>query len=381
VNHERASQLLSVAALIAVPLAACAVGDPQVADRTSSVIYGADDRTEYFDVAAPEMQARMAQSMVALVVKSVIGSPAAGYPLSAPSWQDARMLCPGTRFADQPAAAFCTGVLVDWDLVLTAGHCMRAFARQDIAVMFGYYYAAPGVLAVDGVGEIGAIVAEALDPEGVEPRLDYAWLRLKQVARAPHKPAPIHVRLPQLTAADPLVSIGAGGGIPLKLDTGGHVQDPRVDIGDYFFADTDTFGGGSGGGAFDTGMALLGILARGGTDFVLTTDGCNQVVQQPDGAAADEQFTYASSAVEALCARGASASTICRTDCPSPCEALPPEASTGDGASGCAVAGTARGGLAGLSVVPAILLARGRRTRRRSCDRARQPGTPPRRLG
>src|SRR6266850_2085585 len=96
-----------------------------------------------------------------------------GALLIAPSWGDAKGLCPGERFSVQPAAAFCSGVLVDWDLVLTAGHCARVYALGDFVVAFDYFYQAPGELALVDLREPVELVAEALDPAGTEPRLDY----------------------------------------------------------------------------------------------------------------------------------------------------------------------------------------------------------------
>ena len=304
--------------------------------HSAALIYGNDDRVEYFEVSDTEQQARMAGAMVALVPKTFIGGMGSSISLSAaPTWGAVEGLCPGTRFADQPAAALCTGVLVDQDMVLTADHCVRVLPLTDLSVVFGYYYRDAGTLVVDDTVDIASIVTEELDSGGTTPRLDYAWLRLRKPAPASHLPAPIYTKDAPFDVGSPIISIGAGGGIPLKLDSGGRIRDARPDVGDYFIADTDTFGGGSGGGAFDAQMNLLGILARGGTDFVATSAGCNAVVQQPDGSTADEQFTYASRAVEGLCAKDPTASSLCRADCGSPCAATPAPASDG----GCSLAG------------------------------------------
>jgi trypsin-like peptidase len=310
-------------------------------NQSAALIYGNDDRVEYFEVSDTEPQARIASAMVALIPKMYLDGAGSKVSLSAaiPSWGAAEGLCPGTRFADQPAAALCTGILVDQDLVLTADHCVRVLPLADLTVVFGYYYRAAGVLTLDETVDIASIVTEELDSSGTTPRLDYAWLRLRGRAPASHLPAPINTQHAPFDVGSPIISIGAGGGIPLKLDSGGRIRDARSDVGDYFLADTDTFGGGSGGGAFDAQMNLLGILARGGTDFMVTDTGCYAVVQQPDGSAADEQFTYASRAVEGLCAKDPTASSLCRADCGNPCTATPPPASDG----GCSIAGPSTG--------------------------------------
>ena len=50
--------------------------------------------------------------------------------------------------------------------------------------------------------------------------------------------------------------------------------DPRSENADYFVASADISQGWSGAGAFDDGLALVGIVAHGGPDFFRTHDGC-----------------------------------------------------------------------------------------------------------
>lgn len=349
--------LITLVTLAAALPPACGGETPgRVGEHSASLVTGADDRVEYFDVADPTARGRISESMVALVPRAFLARMGAGYVLTAQSWGQAEGLCPGERFADQPAAAFCTGVLVDWDLVLTAGHCVRLFALEDFAIVFGFYYGSAGTLAFNDVREARevrdpiAIVSEALDPAGAEPRLDYAWLRLDRAVAPPRQPAPLYVRPHPLAAGDPIISIGCGGGVPLKLDAGGVVRDARAAVADYFLADTDTSHGSSGGGAFDQALSLVGVFARGGADTVITAEGCFETIVQPDGTATEEQFSYVHRAVEGLCRDAPLGSSLCRSDCGDPCAALPPPPA-GDG--GCAVAaGNDRASGPGLSIAP-----------------------------
>ena len=98
----------------------------------------------------------------------------------------------GEPFADEDAAAFCSGVLVDWDLVLTAGHCVHLLALQDFWVVFRLRLRFPGHIAASDTDLATpiAVVSEALDPEGVEPRLDYAWIGSPTRWRRPAVPHP-----------------------------------------------------------------------------------------------------------------------------------------------------------------------------------------------
>jgi hypothetical protein len=312
----------------ALCLAACAAGVGDGERRTRALVYGEDDRLEYYDVAAAESRERIAQSMVALIPRGAISVRGREVEISAASWGELGGLCPRQRFFDQPSAAFCSGVLVDWDLVLTAGHCTRVLATNDYVAVFGYYYAAAGRLAVaaDDVVGIAAIEAERLDPIGAEPRLDYAWLRLDRAAPESRRPTPVSGPASTLAKDTPIIAASAGNGVPIKLDAGGRVIDARETSLDYFVADTDTSHGSSGGGAFDARLSLVGVLARGGTDLELTEAGCWEEVRAVSGEGTEqyteEQYTYARRAVEDVCA-GSSADryAICRADCGDPCQA------------------------------------------------------------
>jgi hypothetical protein len=346
----------------AASVLACAPTGDQAS--VTALIYGADDRLEYYQ--APESAARtlMALSMAAFIPRKYLQVRGSTIEIAAPTWEEQSRLCPGERFAEQPAASFCTGVLVDQELVLTSGHCVRLFALEDFALVFGYYYSGPGKLAVDDVVAPRKILAEALDAEGTRPRLDYAWLRLERPPRPPHRPAELFVRPPPLAAGDRITFIGTGGGIPLKLDGGGEVRDPRRGEGDYFVADSDSIAGASGGGAFDGQATLLGVLSRGGTDYAATPAGCQALARRPSGERAEEELTHSYRAVEALCASASVTGSLCRPDCADRCQATSAEP-----AGGCALEGRpAPGGAVWL--LPLIWAARARRRTIRSIPQA-----------
>jgi hypothetical protein len=349
--------------------AGCSASSSRLSSASGEVVYGNDDRLDYFELTEDAARSTVAGSMVALVSNATIE--ATGGDLGkAPTWGQYDNLCSSEPFASQPAAAFCSGVLVDWDLVLTADHCTRIYPLDEFKIVFDYYYSRPGQLATgpDDFAEVAEIVNEELDPEGTTPLLDYAWLRLKRPAGPPHQPVAVTVAAPALELGSPVASVGTPGGIPTKWDSGGTVRNARMDTLDYFVADADNSAGSSGGGAFDSSGTLMGITARGGTDFVPTDAGCNTTVYQPDGSAADEQFTYAFRAVSQLCATGTSASSLCRPDCGNPCLALPPLPGS---SGGCSVtdAPLPAGPVSGLPLVSGVVVAVRRRSRRPTCQR------------
>jgi len=316
-----------LAALVApLIVLGCSASSESAAHLDNAIVYGSDDRKEYFEVTDPAARALMSESLVAIVPRAWITNTPAGPLLTAPSWGDAGGLCPDEPFADEPAAALCSGVLLDWDLVLTAGHCLRQLALDDLAVVFHYHYDSPGELAFSNadVVEPLEILSEKLDPAGNVPRLDYAWLRLKTPVSPRREPASVRVTARPMEVGAPIISVSTGGGTPMKLDSGGRVRDPRSASLDYFIADTDTVKGSSGGAAFDEELALAGILVRGAPDLVSTDEGCQVTRHEADGQLAAEQFTYAAAAVAELCSEDESASSLCRGDCGDPCTAMPP---------------------------------------------------------
>jgi hypothetical protein len=350
---------------VLLPLvAACASEPHDVAVRSTPVVYGTDDRREYFDVQSAETRALVERSLVALVPKRALARVDGRWEVRAPSLRQAAALCPDDPFAEEPAAAFCTGVLVDWDLVLTSGHCTRAYAVGDVAAVFGYYYLGPRQLAVArDVYDVAKIEAEALDGAGARPRLDYAWLRLATTVSPPLEPAPLRLDVSTLQVGQPLTFVGTSGGTPLKIDSGATLHDPGAPWFDYFRADTDSARGASGGGAFDGVRALLGVLARGGADYVTNAGGCKVTAVRPPGAAPEEELTYAARAREGLC-RSPHASSLCRPDCGERCRALPLDA------AGCAAAP----GTAARTSPLLFLLALAPRARRRGCGRSARSG-------
>jgi hypothetical protein len=300
-------------------------------------LYGADDRTQYFQASDVRARVLVAKSSVALIPDEYLdssGQLAAG----APTWGARDSICSGEAFANEPAVAFCSGVLVDWDLVLTAGHCLRLLDLSSFSLVFGYYYREPGKLALseDGTAHAVEILAEALDPEGSDPRLDFAWLRLAKPVNPRFEPAPIYTAAPELESADGVTTIGSPHGVPLKLDASGTVEDSRTQD-DFFVAGTDTSAGWSGGAAYDAGFTLVGILARGGDDLVETPFGCRAVVRREPSAPSEEQFTYAHRALASLCANDPNRS-ICRPGCGRICQAAARPRSRLEPAGGCGMA-------------------------------------------
>jgi hypothetical protein len=367
-NALAAAGLACRCGLVSTLLFASGCGAPAESEPTNAaaaeIVYANDDRIEVFE--APDaIRARASASVVVLVPRSLLED-TGGKLSAAATFADSHGMCERERFSRQPSAAFCTGVLVDWDLVLTAGHCAGLLSLDEFAVVPGYYYADDQRLSSDTVAPFSVVevVAKRNDPPTSAVRLDYAWLRLDRPVAPPLAPAPIRRSATPLDALSPLAAVNAGGGLPLKIDLGGSVRDPRPEALDCFLADTDTLHGASGGAAFDGDSSLVGVMVRGAEDVVWDADeGCWYSFEHLDGSEASEQYTYTHRAIEDLCSRGEGVSSLCRSTCEEPCEALArvghAEASgdiaTRPGAAGCSLARHRSGSVA--AFLPLAMLA------------------------
>jgi len=283
---------------------ACASPEIEVGARVDSVVYGDDDRTDWYAHPSADWRLRARESIVALVPSGNLDtSDPDDVRVTGETLGERRDLCEGERFRDHPTGANCSGTLIDRDLVLTAGHCVESLGEcTGTRFVFDYRYEADGVLANISMDE-DVYECRQLVAQQNGGGLDYAVVQLDRPVVAPHAPAPTRTMLGALPTDTPLVVIGFGSGIPMKIDDGGEVLSPRAGSLDWFGANLDTFGGNSGSGVFDaTTGEVVGILVRGERDYRSEGD-CNVVNTLPErpGDGSEEECTYAARAVEALC--------------------------------------------------------------------------------
>jgi hypothetical protein len=175
------------------------LGQPaELGQSSRAFVNGVDDRREYFELAEPSQRAALEQFTVALMSDSSAAALTSGHVGALPTWSEINGLCDGEPFGDQPAAAFCSGVLVDWNLVLTSGHCVSALPQANLRVAFDYFYRNEGELAMseDDVYTVERLLIARRDdptPDDEGERLDFAWLELTSPAQPPHRPcADVH---------------------------------------------------------------------------------------------------------------------------------------------------------------------------------------------
>lgn len=307
---------------------ACAQGAPGRPQDRPSVqrrIYGSDDRLEVYEHPDTQLQALARRSVLALIKGEHLERDRSGaYHLVGPTLETAFNVCDDQRFTAQLAIADCSAVLVDADLILTAGHCVTTESDcTDYAFVFDYYYR-------DRSRQRGA--HETLEPEPIQAsdvygcrrivarrhannettRVDFAFVQLDRAVV--HRTAAT-IRATPLRMGEPLATIGCTSGLPFKIDAGAQVlQTAGPELG-FFVLDSDTFFGSSGSGVFDEHHQLVGIIARGGLDYVQRGE-CMVPLSvspetSPDGGVSAEEATYAGRAVDELCAAGWPSPRLC----------------------------------------------------------------------
>jgi trypsin len=198
-------------------------------------------------------------------------------------------LCPGQKFPDQKRNAFCSATLIDDQLLLTAGHCLRNALQvppdidpalgniQNIRAVFNYFNPGPGqgprVHRQEHVFHVREVAWTAFRAG------DISVLRLVDAAgnerSAPPGFAPpplrrIPTRIPSNSNAG---VIGSPLGIPTKLAATKHVDNPPAGTsaigiigGDRLALQVrlDSSSGNSGGGIYDLDdFSLMSFIHTG----------------------------------------------------------------------------------------------------------------------
>ena len=284
------------------------------------VVYGNDDRRDVYDHPDATLRARASESTCSMMwnVDFDASDPNNVRFLRAPLGERYN-LCSTERFLDDPTSGWCSVTLIDDDLVLTAGHCIDAATCPDKSFVFRYYRDGPGSLrqvTAEDVFACAEVVVRKYETVGNQT-LDYAIVRLDRSATPRFTPAPVRAGDQALAQGANVAVIGNGSGIPFKIDSGGSVRDGRSGVRDYFVASTDTFGGNSGSGVYETDQyTVAGILVRGATDYV-SNGSCNVVNTCSETGCAGESITYVARAIEDLCSVAPSA-RLCDSTPPPP---------------------------------------------------------------
>ncbi|SEM74274.1 Trypsin-like peptidase domain-containing protein [Stigmatella aurantiaca] len=300
------------------PTAEPAAEPAALGEQKSEAVYGSDGRTDVYAHPDATLRARAQQSTVALMHPNLFDmTNPNNVVFTGQTLGEGRNLCTSERFREDPRAAFCSGTLIDDDLVLTAGHCVvNAAECANTYFVFNFYRTADGVMqqvTSQDIFHCSSIVAHQLDWS-----LDYSILRLDRPATPRFTPAPVRQGNTALSEGQNVAVIGSASGIPFKIDSGGTVRDGNAERLDYLVSTTDTFAGNSGSAVYETDTyTVASIAVRGDADYVANGT-CNIVNRCPETGCTGEHSTYVYPAIREMCAATDNASARLCTGMPPP---------------------------------------------------------------
>lgn len=238
---------------------------PSVRTNKGDVIYGEDDRRDLFQVKNQKVR-HLAASTVALVegVSLQKSQKPGHFDVHGKLFGKSMSLCKDEPFYAQESGAFCSGFLVQPDVIVTAGHCVEK--EEDcsgIKFIFDYALFEEGVLPKELPDNDIYGCKKLIHSEITDDGADFAVVQLDR---------PVKDRLPlvlrqegDISLQTPLFVIGHPAGLPTKVAGGANVREVKDS---FFVANLDTYGGNSGSSVFNaTTGEIEGILVRGETDF------------------------------------------------------------------------------------------------------------------
>ncbi|MEZ4256136.1 MAG: serine protease [Polyangiales bacterium] len=252
-------------------------GEPRglaVAPAEAELIFGSDDRKQYYQHTSEWLRERGAHSAMALIGPGNLDQRDprdVRIKLTVKTVGEVHDLCESVPFREEPAAANCSATLIAPDLVLTAGHCLGdASDCSSFAFVFGYRYDAADELAHMTAEDVYACKRRIVYDES--DLIDHAIMQLDRPVHPRYHPAPVRFEDMELAKGTPVATASFGQGIPLKLDDQGKVTNNAVDMENgvtkYFETTLDTFPGSSGAGVYTHDGRVAGVHVRGAESYL-----------------------------------------------------------------------------------------------------------------
>jgi V8-like Glu-specific endopeptidase len=219
-------------------------------------LYGRDNRRDIGDVPAAGLRA-LARSVPALFESGKVVVDGETAELRTTPLLDKYPIRPSERFAEQPTGAFCSGVLVAPDRVLTAGHCLRTHACSGLVLVFDYAIREKGQ---DPTRARAADVYRCSEVLSLRDGSESDWALLALDRPVEGRP-PLELERGGVEAGQGVFTIGYPFGLPAKY-AGTAVVRETTALG--FSSDLDAMSGNSGGPVFDAETRkVVGIVSRG----------------------------------------------------------------------------------------------------------------------
>ena len=266
--------------------------EPIEPSPSDPVQYGQDSRTELYQHPDPQLR-EMANSVAIFVHRKQVqisGSSVRldGYTLNEMGelgWlvpEENIPLCTGELFTTQIAPGFCTGFLIEEDLLVTAGHCVDKVPCEDIGIVFGYQLESENAIATVSTENV-FYCKEILSKESPGQANDFLDYAVIQLDRRTGRTGLAYENSDQVEKNEEVAVIGHPSGLPMKIASNAVVLSNEYDS-PFFTTNLDTFGSNSGSPVINlNSYQVAGILVRGTTDYVVSDDKlCIQVNRCPE---------------------------------------------------------------------------------------------------
>ncbi len=228
------------------------------------VVYETDDRCEASQAKEPWLQDAIATTFT-LIKRSYLVVSGSYYEVQGPSLREGMKLCKSERFKGQKQAGFCSGFLVEDDLVVTAGHCFKNITKECPQTRFVLDYL---VSSSDQEGSYvpksSVFTCKEVLEKKVSEHSDFSLVRLDRPVKG--RRLPRLRRRGSISVGAKVLAIGSPNGLPLKISRDAVVN--RVSK-KSFTANLDVYNGNSGSPVYNQAEHWIeGILIDGADDYV-----------------------------------------------------------------------------------------------------------------
>ncbi len=256
------SKSLVVFLILSLFLSGCSVvprvlGGDEIYNPTG-VIYGADDRLDYYQIYDLQIQ-QQADAVAAMTYSWRLSEQENGSFDIRPyaTYGERFDLEPGSLFYDQPLNSSCTAFLVAPNILVTAGHCVHNKTEEEISsirYIFGYRMNSADEanlnIPAENVYSINRVIYSSYR---ILANVDFAVIELDRDVTCAE---PLTIATENVEDGDYVYIIGYPSGLPLKYAPNGRVFDTGTNS---FLATIDAFKGNSGSPVFNANGEVVGV--------------------------------------------------------------------------------------------------------------------------